>query len=171
MIYHFKITSPESENFHLEMELDARHTFFDLHAYIQNSLGYESFQLASFFIPGKYGQKEKEVSLLGTGSNESIYLVMHKTYLNKVIGLHQPQLIYTFDFINDRSLKIELTGIVMERNLKEPTVTLNGGVAPVQVLEEASLVSESVKNHDDEVFMDFGILNDYTELYGEMEDY
>ncbi len=171
MIYKFRITSPESEDFHLGMELDGRHTFFDFHAYIQNSIGYESHQLASFFVPGQYGQKEKEVSMIDTGSNGGIYLVMHKTYLNKVIGLHQPQLIYTFDFINDRSLKIELTGIVMERNLKEPTVTLNRGVAPVQVLEETSFVPESVKNHDDEVFMDFGILNDYTELYGEMEDY
>ena len=59
----------------------------------------------------------------------------------------------------------------MERNLREPLVTLKQGDTPVQVYEEESYVPESAKLHEEEVLMDFGILDDYTELFGEMEDF
>ncbi len=171
MIYQFRITSPESRNFHLETEMDGEHTFYDLHVLIQKSTGYESFQLASFFLPDQHSKNKKEISLLDTGLNGGIYYVMQKTLLYSMLTLKQQQFFYTYDFINDRSLNIELTGIVMERNLKEPLVTLKKGDAPVQVYEEDSFVPDSAKLHEEEVLMDFGILDDYTELYGEMEDF
>lgn len=59
----------------------------------------------------------------------------------------------------------------MERNLNEPVVTLKKGDAPVQVYEDDSYVPNSAKTHEEEVLLDFGIVDDYTELYGEMEDF
>lgn len=171
MIYHFRITSPESRNFQLETEMDGEHTFYEFHLIIQKSMGYESHQLASFFLPDIQGKKEKEVSLLDTGMNGGIYFIMQKTSLVSLLAFDHKQLFYTYDFINDRSLNIELTGIVMERNLREPLVTLKQGDTPVQVYEEESYVPESAKLHEEEVLMDFGILDDYTELFGEMEDF
>lgn len=171
MIYHFKITSPESKNFHLEVEIDGEHTFFDFHTVIQKSVGFESYQLASFFIPDQHGNKHKEISLLNTGFNGGAYLIMQRTCLADVIELIPQQLFYTYDFISDRSLNIELTDIVMERNLNEPMVMLKQGDAPVQVYEEDSYIPESVKFQEEEVLMDFGIVDDYNELYGEMEDF
>ena len=50
MIYHFKITSQESKNFHFEVETDGKNTFFDLHTTIQKNLGFESHLLGSFFV-------------------------------------------------------------------------------------------------------------------------
>ncbi len=171
MIYHFSITSPESKNFHLEVEIDGEHTFYDFHILIQKSIGYESHQLASFFLSDQDGKKKKEISLLDTGFNGGVFFIMQKTILFNIFGLNQKNVIYTYDFINDRSLNIELTGIVMERKLREPFVTLKQGDAPVQVYEEESYVPDSAKLHEEEVLMDFGILDDYTELYGEMEDF
>lgn len=171
MIYQFRITSPESKNFHLGVEADGEQSFFDLHTVIQQSVGFESHQLASFFIPDEKGRKQKEVSLLDLGMNGGIYFIMQKTKLSDLIQSKTHQIIYTFDFINDRSLFIELTGIVMEKNLREPLITLKQGEAPVQVLGDAPPVQDSAKLQEEEVLMDFGILEDYTELYGEMEDY
>jgi predicted aspartyl protease len=171
MVYHFRITSPESRNFHLEVEMDGEHNFFDFHNLIQKSIGYESHQLASFFLYDQHGKKSKEISLLDTGFNGGAYLIMQKTNLATELGLNTQSLYYTYDFISDRSLNIELTGIFMERNLKEPTVILKRGDAPVQVYEEDSYVPDSANFHEEEVLMDFGILDDYTELYGEMEDF
>jgi hypothetical protein len=171
MIYHFKITSPESKNFHLEVEANGEHTFLALHTIIQKSLGFESHQLASFFLYEKGGRKEKEISMLDLGLNGGIYFIMQKTKLSDLIQSTAQQLIYTFDFINDRSMYIELTGIVMERSLKEPFVTMKQGDAPVQVLVYEPEIQESTKLQEEEVLMDFGILDDYTELYGEMEDF
>jgi hypothetical protein len=171
MIYQFRITSPESKNFQLVLEADGEHSFFNLHTIIQQSVGFESYQLASFFIPDQKGRKQKEVSLLDLGLNGGIYHIMQKTKLADFIQSKTPQFIYTFDFINDRSLFIELTGIVMEKNLREPLITLKKGEAPVQVLGDNPPVQDSTKLQEEEVLMDFGILEDYTELYGEMEDF
>ena len=59
MIYHFQIISQECKDFRLEIKLSNQNTFFDFHSIIQKSLGYESHQLASFFISDRKGMKEK----------------------------------------------------------------------------------------------------------------
>lgn len=174
MIYHFKIISQESKNFHLEVEVDKKHTFFNFHSIIQKSLGFESHQLASFFISDKRWKKLKEISMLDLGDlgiNGAAYFIMQKTKLSDLIESKEQKLIYTFDFLNDRSFYIELTGIIMEKNLDEPLVTLKRGDSPVQVLGEETLELEPAIYQEEEVFMDFGELEDYTEIFGEMDDY
>ena len=171
MIYHFKITSPESRHFQLEVEVNGEHTFYDFHTLIQNSIDYQSHQLASFFIAGRNGRKLTEISLLDFGLDGGAYLTMHKTKISDFIKSKSQQLIYTYDFINDRSFYIELTGLIMEKNLREPYVSSKQGEAPVQILDEESRTQEATTIQEEEVLMDFGILDDYSELYGEMEDF
>ncbi|SHF96651.1 pRiA4b ORF-3-like protein [Mariniphaga anaerophila] len=171
MICKFRITSPESKNFQLAVEADGKNTFLEFHTIIQQGVDFESHQLASFFLSDINGRKQQEVSLLDLGLNGGIYHTMQKTKLSDLIQSEAQKITYTFDLINDRSLFIELTGIVMEKNLKEPLITLKQGEAPVQILGDDSPAQDSAKLQEEEVLMDFGILDDYTELYGEMEDY
>ena len=171
MIYHFKIHSQESVDFQLEIQLSEKHTFFDFHRIIQNSLGFESHQLASFFVSDKSWRKLREISLLDLGLNGGAYFIMQKTKISELINSKEQKLIYTFDFFNDRSFYIELTGIIMERNLNEPLVTLKTGKSPVQILGEDVNEREPVTNYEEEVYMDFGELEDYTEIFGEMDDF
>ena len=171
MIYHFRIQSQESIDFQLEIQLSENNTFFDFHRTIQNTLGYESYQLASFFVSDKTWRKQKEISLLDLGLNEGAYLIMQKTKLSELINSKEQKLIYTFDFFNDRSFYIELTGIIMERNLNEPLVTLQKGNSPLQILGEETRERERLINREEEVYMDFGELEDYTEIFGEMDDF
>ncbi len=173
MIFHFQIISQEQKKFRLEVELSQRHTFFDFHSIIQKSLGYESHQLASFFVSDSRGIKEKEISMLDIGMNGGAYLIMQKTILSDLIHAKGQKLIYTFDFVNDRSLLIELTDIIMEKNLSEPLVTLKLGDTPQQVLgEDVDVIDqESLDLHEEKAYSLFGELEDYTEIYGEMEDF
>jgi hypothetical protein len=171
MIYHFQISSQESQNFQLEIKLDEKHSFFDFHSVIQKSLGYESHQLASFFISDKKWMKLKEISMLDFGLNGAAFYIMQKTAIANLIHTIKQKLIYTFDFLNDRSFFIELTGIIMEKSLNEPLVTLKQGDPPVQVLGEEIAEHESAVLVEDEVHMDFGELDDYTEIFGEMDDF
>lgn len=171
MIFHFKINSQESQNFQLEVELDEKHTFFDFHSIIQKSLGFESHQLASFFVSTSNWRKLKEISMLDLGINGAAYYIMQKTKLSDLISSTNQKLIYTFDFLNDRSFYIELTEIVMKRNLLEPMVTLKKGDSPVQVLGEEVAEHELTTIQEEEVYMDFGVLDDYTEIFGEMDDF
>ncbi len=170
MIFKFQIVSQESQNFLLEVALDEKHSFFDFHSIIQKSVGFESHQLASFFVSDKRGKKLVEISMLDLGINGAAFFIMQKTKLNDLLEEEGQKLIYTFDFLNDRSFLIELTGIIMEKNLNEPLVTLKLGDAPVQVLGEEVSVDEQTELQE-EVYMDFGELDDYTEIFGEMDDF
>jgi hypothetical protein len=174
MIFHFQLLSQECKNFQLEVELSKRHTFFDFHSIIQKSLGYESHQLASFFISDKKWLKEKEISMLDLGINGAAYFIMQKTNLSDLIHSKGQKLIYTFDFLNDRSLLIELTDIIMEKNLNEPLVTHKLGDSPMQVLgEDVDVIDQEslIDLREEKTYMLFGELEDYTEIFGEMEDF
>jgi hypothetical protein len=171
MIYTFKIVSQESQNFRLEVSLDNKQSFFDFHSIIQKSVGFESHQLASFFVSDKRWRKLVEISMLDLGINGAAYFIMQKTKLSDLLHTAGQQLIYTFDFLNDRSFLIELTGIIMEKNLNEPLVTLKQGEAPVQVLGDEVNPQEQPELQQEEVYMDFGELDDYTEIFGEMDDF
>lgn len=171
MIYKFQIVSQESQNFRLEVVLDSRHTFFDFHSLLQKSVGYESHQLASFFVSNQKWKKLVEISMLDLGINGAAYYIMQKTKLQDLLHTEGQQLIYTFDFLNDRSFLIELIGVIMEKNLNEPFVTLKQGDAPVQVLGEEPKEQEHTILQEEEVYMDFGELDDYTEIFGEMDDF
>jgi len=170
MIFKFQIVSQESQNFLLEVALDEKHSFFDFHSIIQKSVGFESHQLASFFVSDKRWKKLVEISMLDLGINGAAFFIMQKTKLNDLLEEEGQKLIYTFDFLNDRSFLIELTGIIMEKNLNEPLVTLKLGDTPVQVLGEEVSVDEQTELQE-EVYMDFGELDDYTEIFGEMDDF
>ncbi|HWR93653.1 MAG TPA: hypothetical protein VN192_00450 [Flavobacterium sp.] len=157
----------------MEVKLSKQHTFFDFHSIIQKSLGYESHQLASFFISDRKGIKEKEISLLDMGINGAAYFIMQKTHIADLINNKGQKLIYTFDFLNDRSLLIELIEVVMEKNLSEPMVTLKKGETPLQVLgEDIELIDQDYSElNDDKVYSYFGELEDYTEIFGEMDEF
>ncbi len=173
MIYHFQIISQECKDFRLEIKLSKQNTFFDFHSIIQKSLGYESHQLASFFISDRKGLKEKEISMLDMGINGAAFFIMQKTHIADLITNKGQKLIYTFDFLNDRSLLIELIEVVMEKNLNEPMVTLKKGETPLQVLgEDVELMElDSSELNDDKVYSYFGELEDYNEIFGEMDDF
>lgn len=171
MIYQFQIISQETQNFRLEVALDEKHSFFDFHSIIQKSVGFESDQLASFFVSNNRWKKLVEISMLDLGINGAAFYIMQKTKLRDLLQNVGQQLIYTFDFLNDRSFFIELTGIIMEKNLNEPLVALKRGDAPVQVLGEEKVELETGSLQEEEVYMDFGELDDYTEIFGEMDDF
>ena len=171
MIYQFQIVSQEAPNFRLGVALDEKHSFFDFHSIIQKSVGFESHQLASFFVSNKKWRKLVEISMLDLGINGAAFYIMQKTKLGDLLQDKGQHLVYTFDFLNDRSFFIELTGIIMEKNLNEPLVALKQGDSPVQVLGEEKIELETGLNQEEEVYMDFGELDDYTEIFGEMDDF
>ncbi|MFA5587415.1 MAG: hypothetical protein WC987_01485 [Mariniphaga sp.] len=171
MVYHFIISSPESKNFSLRVEINGNQTFYDLHNIIQESLNYESYQLASFFLSDESGKKLKEISQMDQGINGSPYYIMKNTKLSDIIQSKEQRLKYTFDFFNDRSFYIKLSEIDMEKNLRESFLVRQEGTAPLQMLGADTAEEEQSMHREEEILMDFGILDDYTKLYGEMEDF
>jgi len=169
MIYQFSIRSQESQDFQLEIQVDGKHSFHNFHQAIQVTCGYHPHQLASFFILDRKFKKQVEISLLDIGVAEAAFHIMHRTKIPDYLHSVGQKLIYTFDFIDDRSLFIELTDIIMEKSLNEPYVTLFRGDAPVQVLED--FPERKSASFEEKVYHDYGILDDYAQIFGEMDEF
>ncbi|MGE4586589.1 MAG: hypothetical protein AB7D05_04530 [Mangrovibacterium sp.] len=169
MTYLMHITSQEETDFQLQIALDAQHTFADFHDAIQKACNYSPNQMASFFLPGHVPGKQIEISGLDTGMAGFPRYTMRKTRLGSLLGSSPQRLIYVFDFFQDRCLDIQLTQILMEKNLTEPSVTAMKGDAPVQILEE-EVQDQCPDTSAGEQCFDYGDLDDYTEIFGEMED-
>lgn len=170
MIYTFKITSGEKPNFICIIEICPEESFFSLHSIIQQCSGYGSDQLASFFLSDERWGRRNEIGMLDLGSNGSLHYLMAKTKIKNLIKTKGQKLIYVFDFFNDRMFYVELTGISMDRNLSEPQVAFLEGKAPKQILTDDVDFLDSQDSRLFENYHDFGELDDYTEIFGEMDD-
>jgi hypothetical protein len=171
MVYQFRCSCQESSQFQLEIEADSDHSFYDLHQAIQSALGFQPLQLASFFLPPAKGRRQVEISQLGHDKSDTRCRNMGRTLIGDMLMPGKRFLRYVFDFFNDRYIQLELTGTIMEKNLREPVVKLNHGKSPVQDLDEG-MTDElfepvKVKNNDPH----YGVVDDYYEIFGEMEEY
>jgi hypothetical protein len=171
MIYQFLGSCYETPDFQLDIDVDAGHTFSDLHIALQSALGFQSVHLANFLIPGFNGRRKIEISQLGSGMTKGRLFNMHHILIGDMMKLPIKSICYVFDLLNDRFINLQLTGTYMEKNLREPLVKLNSGEIPVQTMDEVitgELFDVSKTPASDP---NYGILNDYYEIFGEMEEY
>ena len=169
MVCIFEISSLEAPDFKRLIHLDSGNTFEDLHRIIQNTSNFDQSQLASFFIPDNHGKREVEITPLDPGSSSPKVQSMQKTKLDKYISEIGQKFVYVFDFFNDRYFYIELKEKLMKTDLKEPFVAYEKGNAPSQFLIN-DLENPGVDLvESDDSYKSFGDLEDYYEIFGEMD--
>ena len=133
MIFNFRIVSDEVDNFKREIKIDADATFLDLKNAICDSVDYDKNQMSSFFICSDDWEKEKEVTLedMGSDSAQDVYL-MEDTVLSDLIDDEGQRVMFTFDYMTDRSFFMEMKELIPGKNLKDPVCSLALGKAPAQ---------------------------------------
>lgn len=136
MIYNFRIVSDEVDNFKREIQIDADATFLDLKNAICDSINYDKNQMCSFFICEDNWEKDKEITLedMGSDSSEDVFL-MDESVLSDFVEDEGQRLLFTFDYMTDRSLFMELKSIITGKSLKDPLCTLARGEAPKQTVD------------------------------------
>ena len=110
MIYKFVIGSEESENFKLEIAIDAEDTFVRLRNAILEAAGYDKEQMDSFYICDDEWTKEKEVTYADMGlddSDEDVW-IMEDTRLDELIEDEGQKLKFVFDYMTERSFFMKL---------------------------------------------------------------
>lgn len=171
MVYLSHIKCMEKPDFDLQILVNDSHTFAEFHLAIQKACGFNPDQLASFFyLPGLSPSRKVEISQTDAAYSGFANCTMEKTQLKNLLRSEQEHLLYVFDLIQDRSFDIELTRLFMKKDVLEPSITSMNGEAPAQVLEE-ELQDDSAESFSfiRECY-DYGDLDDYTEIFGEMED-
>lgn len=150
MIYSFRIVSDEVANFKREIKIDADATFLDLRNAICDSVGYDKGQMNSFFLCEDGWEKDKEITLedMGTDSSEDAY-VMEDCVLSDYIEDEGQRLIFTFDYMTDRSFFIEMKESEPGKHLKDPVCSISMGEAPRQFVDldefDAAIDSKAAK--------------------------
>ncbi len=136
MIFNFRIVSDEVDNFKREIQIDAEATFLDLKNAICESVDYDKNQMSSFFICDDRWEKEREITLedMGSDSSEDVYL-MEDSVLSDFIEDEGQRLMFTFDYLTDRSFYIEMKKMITGRTLKDPVCTLAVGKAPAESVD------------------------------------
>ncbi len=169
MICIFEISSLEVPDFKRLIHVGSGNTFEELHRTIQNTSNFDPSQLASFFITDDHWKRQIEISPLDSGGNSTNVLCMRNTKLNKYISEIGQKLVYVFDFFNERFFYLELKEKLMKTDLKEPFVAYEKGNAPSQFLINDLESSGTELMEKDESYKSFGDLEDYYEIFGEMD--
>lgn len=136
MVFNFRLVSNEVDNFKREIKIDAEATFLDLRNAICECCNYDKAEMSSFFLCDDDWEKEKEITLedMGTDADEDAY-IMDECVLSDYIDDEGQKLMYTFDYLNDRSFYLEMKEMITGRDLHDPVCTLSLGQAPQQIAE------------------------------------
>lgn len=136
MVFNFRVVSDEVDNFKREIRIDADASFLELKNAICESVGYDKNQMSSFFICEDNWEKVKEITLedMGSDSSEDVFL-MEDTILGDLLEDEGQRLMFTFDYMTDRSFFMELKEIETGKSLKDPLCTLSKGNPPEQFVD------------------------------------
>ena len=109
MILLFRIISDEDQEFFRDLVIDGSDTFLDFHKTLQENLGYDPSQLASFFITTEMWEKQQEITLIDMMQEPGLEtLTMGEVTLGEYISEVNQRMIYVFDFFSERAFFMEL---------------------------------------------------------------
>lgn len=185
-IYKLKISSPEKEDFLMEIEMDNEGTYLELHNTIQQALAYDNTQMASFFQISNMGERGKEIALFEMSSDEddNVNIVaMDVAMIREFLSKEKPHMIYVFDFFSDRYFDIELLTVERRRiAVDAPKICLYKGETPEQIvmnldefedldLNGVDLNSKSKSNNDYDFMDEFDDDSDEGPKFESLDDY
>ncbi len=154
MVYHFLILSGEKEDFLREILIDSKSTFQDLHNAIQDVVGFDKSQLASFFLSNEDWTKGQEITLMSMDSDPNRKeMIMDQVALEELITEKHQKLIYQFDFFGNRGFFVEMLNAGDKKKLEKPVMINAEGAPPEQImLDDIGLdgVSDLVSLVDDD---------------------
>ncbi len=144
-LYRFKVIFEDYDEVVRIIEIKSTQTFFDFHIAIQESIGFDKSQLASFYLSDDQWKKGYEITLDNMHADEDLdddnYIptpIMKESRLCDYINDPHQKFVYVFDFLNMWTFLIEMTDIVLTENpkLKYPACTKSIGLAPKQYIDK-----------------------------------
>ncbi len=146
MVYKFCIVSDEVDNFKREIAIDSDDTFLRLRNAILDSVGYTRDQMDSFFICDDDWSKEKEITFedMDSDSSEDVWL-MEDTPLSELIEDEGQKIIFTFDYMTERSFYMEMKEMIPGKSLKDPYCQRKEGNPPQQFIDIDDIAEKTPK--------------------------
>lgn len=144
MIYQFKVWFEDNDEILRKIEVKTSTSFENLHNAIQDSIGFDKMQMASFYICDENWNKGMEITQFDMTDLsedmdseeidlESIKPIMADSRIADFIKEPLQKIIYVYDFIEMWTFKIQLLGIKDEiKGILYPRIAESVGEAPSQ---------------------------------------
>ncbi|TAJ12513.1 hypothetical protein DMA11_12625 [Marinilabiliaceae bacterium JC017] len=145
----FRIISAEQDDFLREVAIDGHRSFLYFHNYLQQLLGYDASNMASFILSDQEWNRQKEISLIEMPDNEAGDIsIMDDASICDYITAAKQRLMYVFDFFSERAFFIEVSAITKEK-LENPVCLRSEGQPPAQI-EIGDILNSTPKEFDEE---------------------
>jgi hypothetical protein len=152
LVYTFRMLSGEEEDFRRDFEILDNQTFFDFHLAIQEDLGYDKSQMASFILTNDQWEREEEITLFDMKEEPSDEtLIMDQVKIVDVCKTVRQKLLYIHDFFSDRGFFIEVVRMEdAESDKKYPVCILSEGKIPIQIIvDDNNIDTLAIESFDD----------------------
>lgn len=135
MILLFRIISDENPEFYRDLVIKESDSFLDFHHVLQENLGFDPTQLASFFITNQEWEKQHEITLIDMMQEEGAETkTMGEVNLGHYFCDVNQRMIYVFDFFSERAFFMELIECSdQESPRKTPFIAQSVGDPPQQL--------------------------------------
>jgi len=169
MIFTFRFISDEEDSFVIDVNINHNQTFEQLHNSIQETLKYDSSQLASFFITNDDWEKLQEIALVDMG-NDTDVKIMADTKIEDFFTEKNQRILYIFDYFNERLFFGSVVRTIdAESPIQLPSVSKLEGTIPPQTKEISTNLNDDFDIDD---FKDDDIdFNEGFENIDNLEDY
>jgi len=134
-VYRFKVTFEDYEDVSREIDIRSTQSFVDLHYAIQEAIGFDASQPASFYMSNDNWIKDREISLeQRPPHNGEENVLMKDAVLGKWIADPHQKIYYVFDYNTQWTFYIELHRIFAadDTRKKYPVCVKVNGEAPKQ---------------------------------------
>ncbi len=138
MVYRFKIWFENQEDIIRWIDAKPSTTFIDFHNAIQDAIGFDKKELASFYVSDAKWKRLFEIMLEdmsdNDGSEDEIpVILMHNAKLREYVNDPHQRFIYVTDYLANWTLNIELLSIAdSDPKLSYPNLFKSEGKAPRQ---------------------------------------
>lgn len=158
MIYKFRMISADDKAFLRDYEVDSNQTFLAFHNAIQDNLGFDPTQLASFFLADEHWNKGMELTLIDMQNEGGLAAIpMDSVKISELIKDRKERLLYVYDIFTDHSLFLELLDILEPtKGVKYPICSASVGEPPVQLADDSVAMPEEDFEETDEIDDIFG---------------
>ena len=138
------VDTTEEEDVFRDIEIRDDQTFQEFHIAIQDAYGFDSTQMASFYMSNDEWDKGQEITLMLMDFDDgSASLEMSKTKLSEFVNEQGQKIIYVFDFMLMWCFYIELVKITEDwPGVEYPRCVHTYGEAPDQYSKELAVKPE-----------------------------
>jgi len=156
MIYKIRIILDAEEDIFRDLEIESDSTLEDFHNAITQAFGFLGSEMASFYTCDDNWNQDEEIALFDMTENGSEVRLMNETFLDDILTVKTPKLIYVYDFLNMWTFFVELADMVEKEDGRSyPNLLFSFGELP-EVPPEKNFSSDpkfdfedTLENYDD----------------------